>query len=116
MAGFPKCNAIDGNVTLVMEMFMPPRHHSDRSVGDLADTVPEALQKAPKTMTICFVGEKPSWLKEDAQVNLAANYYMLQTQLMWLTRLLRRQITLHNFFFPSVMGLDSLFDGINTSL
>lgn len=29
-------------------------------------------------MAIRFLGEKPSWLKEDAQVNLAANSYMLQ--------------------------------------
>lgn len=43
MAGFPKCHAMAGNVSLMVEMLMPPGRHSDHSVGALADTVPETL-------------------------------------------------------------------------
>lgn len=43
MAGFPKCNAMAGSMSLMVEILMPPGHHSDHSVGALAHSVPEML-------------------------------------------------------------------------
>lgn len=53
---------------------MPPGHHSDHSVGALADKSSRNVVKSSKNPAICFWGEKPSWLNEDAQVALAAKY------------------------------------------